>query len=277
MKLARQQKNGAGGQKRVGDPGCPVEGRGQHLAHALAIGGLHGQIAQAIEHPPGHIAADANEGDQLDDALRGDGHHQAIVMLGGVDLARAEGHGETGEHDGHAHRDIGGGRLMQKRTPRIQRIEHRGERAGNGFQLQRDIRHSANHRDDRDEHRHLLGLAIAGGDEISDRGDVLRLGEPHDAQQQRVAQREDENGTEIDGQEIKTPEGGQPHRAEEGPGGAIDPQRQRIDQRSRTTDDDPPPPGLAKMSDGEQGAGIDQGGQYGGPSGDHCGSSVFQG
>ena len=156
MKLARQQQNGAGGQKRVGDPGGAIERRGEHLVDALAVDGLHHEIAKTIEHPPGHIAAHADEGCQLDDALHGDRHHEAIVMLGGVDLARAEGHGETGEHDGDAHRHIRGGRLVHKRATGLQGIEHRGQRNRNRFQLQRDVWHRADHCDDRDQRRHLL-------------------------------------------------------------------------------------------------------------------------
>ena len=59
------------------------------------------------------------------------------------------------------------------------------ERGRHRFELQRDVGDRADDGDQRDGRRHRLALAVARGDEVGDRGDVLRLGEPHDAHDQR--------------------------------------------------------------------------------------------
>ncbi len=45
------------------------------------------------------------------------------------------------------------------------------------FELQRDVGHRADDRDQRHGRRHRLALAVARADEVGDRGDVVGLGE----------------------------------------------------------------------------------------------------
>ena len=79
------------------------------------------------------------------------------------------------------------------------------QRSGYGLQLQRDIGHGADHRDQRHDRGDELALAVARGDEVGDRGDVLRLGEPQHLQDQRIAEADHQDRPEIDGQEIEAP------------------------------------------------------------------------
>ena len=109
--------------------------------------------------------------------------------------------------------------------------EQRVDRQRHGLQLQGDVGQRAGDGDDRDDGGDGLALAVAGGEEVGDRGDVLALGEAHDAQQEAPAEREQQDRAEIDGDEIVAGGGGNADAAEERPGGAVDRQRQGIDER----------------------------------------------
>src|SRR5262249_16993300 len=85
-------------------------------------------------------------------------------------------------------------------------------------------------RDQRDGGGDSLSLAVASSDEVGDRGDVLRLGKPHDAHDQRRAEPNHQDRAEIDRQEVEAGAGGEPDRAEEGRGCTIDGERERVDK-----------------------------------------------
>ena len=121
----------------------------------------------------------------------------------------------------------------------------------------------------RDEGRDPLALAVAGRHEVGDRGDVLRLGEAHDARDEPVAEADHEDRPDVDGEEVEPGPAREADRAEEGPGGAIDGERQRIDGRARPALHDAPSGEVAPMRDGEEQAEIDEGGEDDRPAGDH--------
>ena len=146
---------------------------------------LRKQRERPVEHPERDEHADADEGDELDDRLGCDRQHQPVLVLGGVDVAGAEQHGEGRHRQRDEQRDV---------------AEHRLHRAARGTDMHEDrasartttalscsaiygmvpmIAISATVGGDG------LGLAVACGDEVGDRGDVLRLREPHDAHDQR--------------------------------------------------------------------------------------------
>ena len=108
--------------------------------------------------------------------------------------------------------------------------EQRVDRERHRLQLQGDVGQRAGHRDDGDDGGHRLALAVARGEEVGDRGDVLALGEPHDAQQEAPAEREQQDRPEIDREEVVARGGGEADAAEERPGRAVDGQRQGIDR-----------------------------------------------
>ncbi|GAA4249448.1 hypothetical protein GCM10022293_12740 [Azospirillum formosense] len=92
----------------------------------------------------------------------------------------------------------------------------------------------AEQRDERDGGGHRLALAVTGRQEVRDGGDVLGFGDADDLVQQRPAQREEQNRTDIEGQEAVAAGRGHADAAEKGPGGAIDGERQRIEDGART-------------------------------------------
>ena len=111
------------------------------------------------------------------------------------------------------------------------RAQQRVDRKRHRLQLQGDVGQRAGDGDDGDDGGDRLALAVAGGQEVGDRGDVLALGQAHDAQQEAPAEHEQQDRPEIDGDEIVAGGGGKADAAEERPGGAVDGQRQGIDQR----------------------------------------------
>ena len=78
-----------------------------------------------------------------------------------------------------------------------------GDRCRDRLQLQRDVGERRRHDDQRRHDRHVLALAVAGAEEVGDRGDALRLGHADDAPQDRVAEREHEDRADIDRQEVE--------------------------------------------------------------------------
>ena len=111
--------------------------------------------------------------------------------------------------------------------------DDRFERERHRLELQRDVGNRADDRDQRDGRGDRLALAVARGDEVGDRGDVLRLGEPHHPRDHRREQADHQHRADIDGEELVAAARGRADRAEERPGGAVDRQRQRIDQQPR--------------------------------------------
>ena len=158
--------------------------------------------------------------------------HQPVLMLGGVDVAGAEQHGERRHQQRDEQRDIADHRLRRRAAGRDFRQDG-ADRRRHGFELQRDVGDHADDGDQRHRRRHRLALAVARGDEVGDRGDVLTLGEPHDADDQRIGETHHQHRADIDGEEIKTGPRRNADRAEERPRRAIDRKRQRIDHEPR--------------------------------------------
>ena len=190
------------------------------------------QRAGAAEHPEGDENADRQESEQLDDRFGGDRQHQAVLVLGRVDMAGAEQHREGRHRQRDEQRDIAEQRTGDAGVRRDLR-EDSFERERHRLELQRDVGNRADDRDQRDGGGDRLALAVARGGEVGDRGDVLRLGQPHDAHQERREQADHQRRADIDGEEFVAGARGRADRAEEGPRRAIDRQRQRIDQQPR--------------------------------------------
>ncbi|MHC2701275.1 hypothetical protein ACVMHZ_004408 [Bradyrhizobium liaoningense] len=231
VELARQQHDRAQRQQRHGQE---VADRRRVVDRAHRLRRLHRALDQLMwrEHPEGDEDAGGEEGDQLDDGFGRDRQHQAVLVLCGIGLPRAEQHRE-GRHRQRHHqrhvaddRDVGEGLVL---------AQDRFERGGNRLELERDIGHRADDRHQRDGRRHRLALAVAGPDEVGDRGDVVGFGELDHAAQHAGAEPDHQDRAEIDREEVGRGAGGEADRAEEGPGGAVDRQRQRIDQPGGAT------------------------------------------
>ena len=90
MKLPRQQNDGAGGQKDLGQPQRRIGGAGEKRVHFAVLGQDLGEAPPAAKHGEGDKSAHRQKGDELDDGFGRDRQHQAFLMLGGVDMAGAE-------------------------------------------------------------------------------------------------------------------------------------------------------------------------------------------
>jgi hypothetical protein len=227
MELPRQQDDAHEAEERDGDPEDPVEALRKD---ALDLGALLCALEQpgnAAEHGEEDEEADGQKRRELDQRLGGDGDDQALLVLGGVDVAGTEQDGERRHRQG----DDEGGVGRQIELLQRARAEQRVDRKGHRLQLQGDVGQRAGNGDDGDDGGDRLALAVAGSEEVGDRGDVLALGQPHDAQQEAPAEDEEQDRAEIDRDEIVAGGGGLADAAEERPGGAVDGERQGVDQR----------------------------------------------
>jgi hypothetical protein len=213
MELARQQHDRAERQQRHGQE---VADRGLVLDGAHRLRRLHRALDQFMrrEHPEGHEHADGEEGDQLDDGFGGDRQHQPVLVFGGIGLSGAEQHREHRHRQHHHQRDIADDRDLREQLVLAQ---DGFERGGHRLELQRDVGHRADDRDQRHGGGDRLALAVAGGDEVGDRGDVLRLGELDHAAEHRRAEADHQDRADIDRQEIDAGAAGKADRAEECP------------------------------------------------------------
>ncbi len=262
MELARQQHDRHGREQRHGDERAPYRLAREHGGGVRRFHRLGEQRHRTVEHHECHEDADRHERDQLDDRLGRDRQDQAVLMLGGVDMARAEQHREGRHRHGDEQRDVAEHRLRHA-GGHVEMRQDRAERCGHGFELQRDVRDRADDRDQRDRCGDRLMLAVARRDEVGDRGDVLRLGEPHDMHDERRGEPDHQHRAEIDGEKIVAGARGEPDRAEERPGCAVDRERERIDHRPRAAEaiagarlvavarDDEQQPDIAERDDDE--------------------------
>ena len=153
-------------------------------------------------------------------------------MFGGVGLPGPEQHRERRHRQRDDQRDVANDRNMGEG---LVFAEDGFKRRRHRLELQRDVGNRSDDGDQRDGGGDGLALAVAGGDEVGDRGDVLRFRQPDHAAQQRCAERDHQDRPDIDREKIDAGAGGEADRAEERPRGAVDRQRQRVDQRAGAT------------------------------------------
>ena len=118
--------------------------------------------------------------------------------------------------------------------------------------MQRNIGHGCDQHDQRHDRRDGLALAVARGNEIRDRMDVCLTAHARDALQQGIAESEQQHGPEQNRQVIPALRGGGAHEAVEGPGCAIDADREGIDQRVPRPAGRAEAPAVADARDPEQ-------------------------
>ncbi len=227
VKLARQADDGAHGHQGV--DGELQQAARRHRHHRIEkIAGHQGAgLARLAEDEPEREAPHRHEGEQLDHGFEGDGHHHAAVVLGGVQMAGAKQDAEQSQQQGHPKGQPGG----IAGGAGGHRVGHQQIQPGDdGFELQHQVRKYAHDGDQRDHHGQTLGLAVTGGDEVGDGGDVLALGHQDEASQQAPAEQKHQHGAQIDGHGRPGRLAGLAHGAEEGPGGAVDRQRQAVEQ-----------------------------------------------
>ncbi len=97
------------------------------------------------------------------------------------------------------------------------------------LQLQRDIRHDADHGDRRHQAGQQRALAITAGDEIGDRRDAVGARDADHLADHQPGQQHRQHRAEVDRQKPDAARSGTADTAEIGPRGAVDGDRQRID------------------------------------------------
>jgi hypothetical protein len=132
--------------------------------------------------------------------LHGDGQHEPALMLRCVAVARPEQDGEDGEDQ----RDDEIRRLRQSRGARRRRRKKDCNRLRHRLELQGDVGKDAG-----DGHKRHDGgdggvLAIARGNKIRDRGNILRLRQLNDAAQQGNRERKRDDRPQIDRDEVES-------------------------------------------------------------------------
>jgi len=208
-------------------------GKGHALARREQAGELgpgrraREDVAHAVEQAPADVDADGQEGQQLDHRLEGDRRHQAFVALAAVEVARAEHHREARQRQREVDRALLPPGPLARQRGRQSGQDIEGDR--DALELQRDVGHDADHRDQRDQAGQQRALAVAARDEVGDRGDAVALGDAQHLAQHQPGQHHRQHRTEVDRQEPDARAGSPAHAAEIGPGAAVDRQRQRID------------------------------------------------
>ncbi|MCY1407573.1 hypothetical protein D9M71_228780 [compost metagenome] len=146
------------------------------------------------------------------------------MVFGDVQAAGTEDDREQRQHQRHHQRGVlhaaAGG--VGAGTDQQVDAEH------DALELQGDIRQHADQADQRHHHRQALRLAIAGGDEVGDRGDVFLFADQHHLLQHPGGEQQQQHGAEIDRQERPELFGGLADGTEEGPAGAVHRQRQAV-------------------------------------------------
>ena len=228
MKLARQADDGAHRQHRIDGKLQQVAGAHRHHLCKKVAGHLFVSLARFAQDQPEGKAPHRDKGQQFDHRLESDGHHHPPVVLGGIEMAGAEQDAEQRQQQSNPERQLAG---IAGRADAAA-VDHQQIQPGDdGFELQHQIGEDPHDGDEGDHHGEPLGFAVTGGDKVGDGGDVLALGHQNKTGQQPPAKQKDQHGAKVDGHRRPGRFTRLPHGAEEGPGGAVDRQRQAVEQR----------------------------------------------
>ena len=222
--------------------------------HALD---LRQQVGGTVEQHEQHERADGEQCQELDHQFEGDRQHHAAMLLGGLHVAHAEQDGEHRHQGGDDQRGVGVDHAGQAARHRRRRGD-RAERRRHGLQLERDVGQHADRGEQGGGDADDAALAVARGEEVGDRGDVVLLGQPHHLAQHRIAHHDHQGRAGIDQDEVDARGRGAADRAVEGPGRAVDGQRQAIDGRRHRACRPVAGISVAEIGDGEEQAEIGQ-------------------
>ncbi len=230
LELARQdEEGGAGEEGREEEVGIAARRPADPPEAAIARqGGTPEDVARPVEQDEGHDHAHEKKTEELDEALQRHGQHHALVVLGRVDVAGAEQDAEGGEHDGDEEGGVGADRGDPARHRPV--AQHDLHAEPDRLELEGDVGDDPDDRHDRDEAAQEPALAVAGRDEVGDRGDAVGLGDREDLAQHEGEEQRHQGRAEIDRQEAQAGRRRDADAAVEGPGGAVDGERERVDE-----------------------------------------------
>jgi hypothetical protein len=101
VELARQQNDGATRQQRHRQQHAELRFARQHGGGFGPLHRLGKQVGRTAEQPERHEHADRYEADELDQRFGRNRQHQAILVFGGVDVARTEQYREQRHRQRH--------------------------------------------------------------------------------------------------------------------------------------------------------------------------------
>ena len=191
------------------------------------------------------------------------------MVFGGIQAAGTKQNGKQRQQQGYHQRGI----LSALGVASGQRCARSGkqvESEHDAFELQGDVGQHGDQTQGGDNHPQALGLAITGGNEIGDGGDVFLFADGKHPGNQAPAHCEQDNGADIDRQEVPDLAGGHAHCTEEGPAGTPDGNRQAIDPDAQAWAELTGLP-VAPEGDGKQASHIDQECGRNQPTGKHHG------
>ena len=178
------------------------------------------QLLRPVEHTVKRVKADAADGDQLDDRLKGNRKHQALVFLAGGDMARAKEDGEQGDQ-----------RAKRQGNPMLHGLSGQdADGVGHRLDLQGQQRQHADQHEDGGQ-RAGPGAAKAKGKQVRQGRQLVRPGDFQDRVQQHRRQQERAGHPQVTGEKAVAVLIGQPNRAVERPGTGVDAQGQGVGQR----------------------------------------------
>jgi hypothetical protein len=245
--LARQEERGRRRDEQQRRPRALAHRRVQ-LVERLRMGAQPaGQAARPVEHAEQREGADREQRDQLDHRLERDRHDQAVVLLARGHVARAEEDREGGhqqaEDEAEERRAAGPG----------QDVDRGGDRAD----LLGQVRQAAGQEERRDRDTRV-GAAIAEGEQVGQRRQLVVAGQAQDRQPQDRHQQAGQRHAEVDGEEAVALEAGEPDAAVVAPGAGVDAERERAHPRvARDAGRDPL--ALGRLGEQEQHAEIEEG------------------
>ena len=204
--------------------GRPIDGFFPIVLQVDRLAGLAEQVVETVIQVENDEDAHGKERQQLDQRFEGDRQDHAAVVLGHIQAAGTEDDREQRQYQryhqrGVLHAGAGGVGVGPDQQVHAQY---------DALELQGDIRQHADQADQRHHHCQGLRLAVACGNEVGDRGDVLLLADQHHLLQHPRREDQQQYRAQVDGQECPKLFGGLADRAEEGPAGAVHGQRQAV-------------------------------------------------
>src|SRR5690606_22872415 len=202
VELPRQQDDADEAQERDGEPYAAVEGPDERRVDLGAMAHALGETVDPAKNGNHDEYADGQKGRELDEGLGGDGQHQAVLVLRGVDVTGAEQDGEGGERYGREESRLAEAHDLRPLVGQVHVADEQSlRRDDDRLGLKGDVGQRADDRNDGYNGGHGLALPVARRKEVGHRGDVLAFRQADDPQDQRPAEREHQDRADVDGNE----------------------------------------------------------------------------
>ena len=169
----------------------------------LGVGiGAGENVAGAVEHNKSGKYADSKKGRQLEDGFERNRCDDAFVTFCGIEMTGAEQDGEQGHQQSNIESAICPEWQMVTGASGLDGgvLAEYVEAYRQCFQLQGNVRQHTEQGDNRHQRRESGGLAVAGTDEIGDRGNTLAFGDSHHLTQYKPPEHSRQSRTEVNRQ-----------------------------------------------------------------------------